>query len=954
MVTLRRPAAEARGKGGGGGVARQRSVGLTVVAVVLSIAVMSPTAASSRGGTGTGREHGPDWKPAGNGMVATANLSGTSDVVEVELRGADDEIRAAVAESGGLVLGDAPGVVHARVPIGGASLLEHRPGVHSVTAAPVLHQHVTSDGVDSTGASAWHTAGTNGIGVDVAIIDAGFASYENKIAMDELPADTVTKFDSCADSELTDHGTYVAEVVHDMAPGATIHLICIDSAFDVDSSADPVMAYLRDNDIEIANASFGFNTLSRGDGQGAIDNAVTQSRRDGTLWTVAAGNEALMHSRLPKGSSTQRILDNDDGMPGLLVDAVDVNPGSGTDRWMSIVVGPGDGDDTTAEAGIEMKWDGWTDGGATDFDLWVFDHPQLFEGYYVDGSFGEQSEVSLPPVESLLLSNPSFGPTTYYLLVDAFQPASAAIDLYFSGDVEQIEYHVPAGSVTEPGTSPGAFTVGAACFNADTLEPFSSQGPTIDGRVKPDIIGPDGVDTSAMVIGTCDGFAGTSVSAAHVAGAAALVLDATPDLGPTEMQNVLEQRATAAGPAGKDNAWGWGRLALGPANAPGAPTGNLFSALSPSARLLDTRTASNPLASGATRQIQIVGTNGVPANADRGRAERGRGPAHCGWLPHRLPRGAARPVASSLNFAKGQVISNSVTVGLSPSGAISLFNYSGSTHVVVDIAGWYGPTGATGLQTVDPIRAVDTRPGKTTRIAVPGGDIGGTEVLNVRLAGNPAIPEVPATATAVVLNVAVTGPTITGHLTVWPDGVSKPLASNLNFNKGATVANLVVAKTGTDGRVNLATNGGKTHAIIDIVGYYDAAAPGRFVALPTVNRVLDTRTGTGGAKRPASANQARSVAISELYGVPGDATGVVLNVTAIAPQALTGHLRVWGTGPLPTASTLNFTRGAIIGNAALVGLGPSSALVDGFFGVYNSSNSPTDVVADVSGYFVEI
>ena len=40
--------------------------------------------------------------------------------------------------------------------------------------------------------------------------------------------------------------------------------------------------------------------------------------------------------------------------------------------------------------------------------------------------------------------------------------------------------------------------------------------------------------------------------------------------------------------------------------------------------------------------------------------------------------------------------------------------------------------------------------------------------------------------------------------------------------------------------------------------------------------------------------------------------------------------------------------------AALVGLGPSSALVDGFFGVYNSSNSPTDVVADVSGYFVEI
>ena len=81
------------------------------------------------------------------------------------------------------------------------------------------------------------------------------------------------------------------------------------------------MAYLRDNDIEVANASYGFNTLSRGDGQGAIEqHSAAQDRRDGTLWTVAAGNEALIRSRLPKGSSTQRILDNDDGMPGLLVE----------------------------------------------------------------------------------------------------------------------------------------------------------------------------------------------------------------------------------------------------------------------------------------------------------------------------------------------------------------------------------------------------------------------------------------------------------------------------------------------------------------------------------------------------------------------------------------------------------------------------------------------------------
>ena len=399
--------------------------------------------------------------------------------------------------------------------------------------------------------------------------------------------------------------------------------------------------------------------------------------------------------------------------------------------------------------------------------------------------------------------------------------------------------------------------MGASCAASGAIEPFSGRGPTTDGRVKPDLVGPDGTSSSIYgpANGCLSGFLGTSAATPHVAGAAALVLDAQPGLGPTDVQGILEQRATPAGAAGKDSTWGWGRLALGAANAPTAPTGSLFTGLSPSARLLDTRTANNPLGGGSTRPIQIAGTNGVPADATAVvLSVVAIKPTAAGYLTA-FPAGAARPVASSLNFAKGQVISNSVTVGLGPSGGIGLFNYAGTTNVVVDIAGWYGPTATTGLQTVDPIRAVDTRPGKSTRITVPGGDIGGTEVLTARLAGNPAIPEVPASAVAVVLNAAVTAPTITGHLTVWPDGVAKPLASNLNFDKGATVANLVVAKTGTNGQVKVATNGGKTHVILDIVGYYDAAAPGRFVALPTVNRVYDTRTGTGSARRPAIPNQ---------------------------------------------------------------------------------------------------
>lgn len=876
--------------------------------------------------------------------------AGAETATEIEVRGDDAAIRDAVTTAGGVVLGEAPGALHARLPSSATEALQAHPGVDSIRPAPELHPATTSEGVASTGAAGWHGGGTDGAGVDVAIIDGGFYDHPAAVLAGELPAGTQTAFSACVESDLTDHGTAVAEVVHDMAPGATLHLICIDSAFDVDAASDPTMAYLRTHDIEVANASFGFSTLSRGDGQGDVDRAVSQSRRDGTLWTVSAGNEAQVHSRVPKGASLQRIVDTSGSF---FVDAVDLSPGAGTDRWMGFMVAPGDGNPDTAEIVVEAKWDSWASSSRIDFDLWAFTAPTLAEQYLVTGSFVDQSAGSELPIEGFGLSNPSASPRMFYLMIDAYQPGAAPIDLYFH-NADAIEHPVAAGSVAEPGSSPGAFTVGAACVHNNALEPFSSQGPTLDGRVKPDIVAPDGTDSSVYGEGsTCidAGFYGTSASAPHVAGAAALVLHAQPGLDAGEVQAILERRAIPAGAPGKDSLWGWGQLALGAADAPGAPAGDRYGGLSPSARLVDTRTASAPLGSGATRRFVVAGTNGVPADATAVVLNlTAVKPTASGYLTA-FPAGAARPVASNLNFGPGAVLANSVTVGLGTNGSIDLFNYAGSTHVVIDIAGWYGPSATAGLATVAPVRAVDTRPGTQTRIAVPGGGFGGTEVLRVQLAGNPAILEVPATAGAVVLNATVTGPTNAGHLTVWPAGLAKPLASSINFGAGSTLANLVIAKVGTDGQVDLAISTGQAHAILDIVGYYDGAAPGRFVALPTVHRIADSRTGNGGPVAPIGAGLIRQVEATSLHGVPLDATGVVVNLTAVSPTAASGHLTAWGTGPTPTASTLNFTKGAIVGNAAIVGIGPSGALVPGRLGLRNSAGS-THVILDLAGYFV--
>jgi len=73
---------------------------------------------------------------------------------------------------------------------------------------------------------------------------------------------------------------------------------------------------------------------------------------------------------------------------------------------------------------------------------------------------------------------------------------------------------------------------------------------------------------------------------------------------------------------------------------------------------------------------------------------------------------------------------------------------------------------------------------------------------------------VPLDATAVALNVTVDGPDASGFVTVYPCGGSLPLASNVNFVAGQTVANAVTVAVGVVGRVCVYTSTA-THLIVD-------------------------------------------------------------------------------------------------------------------------------------------
>ncbi|MCH6574554.1 MAG: S8 family serine peptidase, partial [Bacteroidetes bacterium] len=92
-----------------------------------------------------------------------------------------------------------------------------------------------------------------------------------------------------------------------------------------------------------------------------------------------------------------------------------------------------------------------------------------------------------------------------------------------------------------------------------TFETFSSTGPNDLGRNAPTICGPNG-DTTAQTgtfldtdnaIVSLHPFRGTSASAAHVAGAAALLLEQDPTLTPAELRSQLVEFADESG--GLDN-----------------------------------------------------------------------------------------------------------------------------------------------------------------------------------------------------------------------------------------------------------------------------------------------------------------------------------------------------------------------------------------------------------------
>ena len=360
------------------------------------------------------------------------------------------------------------------------------------------------------------------------------------------------------------------------------------------------------------------------------------------------------------------------------------------------------------------------------------------------------------------------------------------------------------------------------------------------------------------------------------------------------------------------------------------------------ARLVDTRLEQTRINAGGTIEITVAGGDGVPADASAVvLGVTATDSAAPGYITV-YPCGTGRPTVSNLNATPVAAISNTVVVAVGSERRVCAFS-SIDTDLVVDINA-YVPHGSA-LRSVGPARLLETRTddGLTT---IDSDDLGGGRrdagsVTELRVSGRAGVA---ADADAAVINVTVTGADVAGYVTVYPCGNAPPLASNLNYVAGQTVANLAVAALGPGGRVCLLTSQA-AHLVVDVAAYvpswadYEPLLPARLLESRPELATVDGQSNSVGRRNGGSTTV---VFVDGRGGVRSPASAVVLNVTVTEPE-VAGYVTVFPCGEaLPVVSNVNYAEGQTIANAVIARLGDGGSVC-----LYTSQ--PTHLVVDVDG-----
>ncbi len=296
------------------------------------------------------------------------------------------------------------------------------------------------------------------------------------------------------------------------------------------------------------------------------------------------------------------------------------------------------------------------------------------------------------------------------------------------------------------------------------------------------------------------------------------------------------------------------------------------------------------------------------------------------------PTMTASGATTTINFVKGDIRANNVTLALGAGGKLSAVYRSatgGATiDLIFDVTGFFTPdtSGAT-YHVLTPGRILDTRPTGSghTNIGLAG-KFANKSVRTFAIAGVKALgwtsALVPSAATAVTGNLTVTDASSIGYVSVGPTIAAVPSTSTLNVAAGATVANgvTVALKSGKLEAVWDGTAGSSADVIFDVTGYFTAGTGGLSYYPITPVRVLDSSVSLGLSGTFAS-RSARLFTIGGTGGVPTGAAGISGNLTVLNPSSAGWALVSPEIVATPTTSTLNVASGHSEANGFDVALG---------------------------------
>ncbi|MDP6421651.1 MAG: S8 family serine peptidase [SAR202 cluster bacterium] len=440
--------------------------------------------------------------------------------------------------------------------------------------------------------------GVSGAGVTVGLISDGIFGIADALALGDLPASALNRdgggklvsttggvaaVSFRADGDLEAglssgsngaEGTAMLEIVHDIAPGASLRF----ANFATDIEFNAAVAYLAaTSDIVIDDiAWFGLaydQSSSISANTAAMLNLLANPIRG---YYTSVGNHAQRHYQEPftdSGQDGTALV----GLGGALhrfeqtADTTDCRAfGPGVSNYIDLFNG--------WTATVFLSWDDTFGAAANDYDIFVRDG---VTGVVVASGITDNPGVTLDPLETVAFTNTSGVKRTYEILAQnsANLASPKTIEMFVFGGVScpdgsKLNFNTLSSSVPAQGDAGGG-VVSVGAINAsdsglDTIESFSSRRPTNNGALKPDVSAVDGVSVTGSG-GFSSSFFGTSASAPHVAALAALLLELQPALQAGEsgdnpaadrstLRAAIVDTAIDLGDPGPDNTFGSGRV----------------------------------------------------------------------------------------------------------------------------------------------------------------------------------------------------------------------------------------------------------------------------------------------------------------------------------------------------------------------------------------------------------